>query len=360
MALPGEAETTLALEQHSELGSDPHTMPAVVVYARTGGLTEDDLAAVADDAAAFGRLSELDGEVTGPIPSEDGEAAQLVQADDGPVGLGVWMCQQPDRPGDRGRHRLRPAPDGPVPRRAAAARRPARGHDRGGPPGRSGGAGRREQVVLGMLCLVAADMNSTRGLGPVAAMGVGVTLIVLMTLLPALLVICGGWVFWPMPPALGSPEPSATGLWARVGGLIRPCPRGVWVLTTLPLTFLTQLGIAVALGALLDTIVVRSVLVTALNLDVDRDVVAQPARSGARRAGAGSRGRQGRRARPHATAARRGTPGDPARRMTASPGRPRRQPRLSLSRPSRTFTETSIGVPAKPNCSRSLRCRNRR
>jgi RND superfamily putative drug exporter len=42
------------------------------------------------------------------------------------------------------------------------------------------------------------------------------------------------------------------------------------VLGTLPLTFLTQLGIAVALGVLLDTIVVRSVLVTALNLDVGR------------------------------------------------------------------------------------------
>ena len=42
------------------------------------------------------------------------------------------------------------------------------------------------------------------------------------------------------------------------------------VLGTLPLTFITQLGIAVALGVLLDTIIVRSVLVTALNLDVGR------------------------------------------------------------------------------------------
>jgi RND superfamily putative drug exporter len=87
-------------------------------------------------------------------------------------------------------------------------------------------------VILGMLCLVVAEMNSTAGLGPVAAIGVGVTLAVLMTLLPALLVICGRWVFWPVRPSFGSAEPSATGLWARVGTRIRPRPRATWVVTS--------------------------------------------------------------------------------------------------------------------------------
>jgi putative drug exporter of the RND superfamily len=42
------------------------------------------------------------------------------------------------------------------------------------------------------------------------------------------------------------------------------------VLTTIPATFSTELGFAVAFGILLDTIVVRLLLVTALNLDVGR------------------------------------------------------------------------------------------
>ena len=40
------------------------------------------------------------------------------------------------------------------------------------------------------------------------------------------------------------------------------------VLGTLPLVFLAELGTAVALGVMLDTLVVRSVLVTAINLDL--------------------------------------------------------------------------------------------
>ncbi|WP_328972520.1 MMPL family transporter [Streptomyces sp. NBC_00239] len=63
-------------------------------------------------------------------------------------------------------------------------------------------------VALGMLCLLAADMNSSRGMGPTAAVGVLCALVAMMTLLPALLVVLGRRVFWPLIPAYGS-EPKA-------------------------------------------------------------------------------------------------------------------------------------------------------
>ena len=43
-------------------------------------------------------------------------------------------------------------------------------------------------VAVGMLCLLFAETNSTKGLGPVAAIGIVVGLLVMLTLLPALLV----------------------------------------------------------------------------------------------------------------------------------------------------------------------------
>jgi RND superfamily putative drug exporter len=90
-------------------------------------------------------------------------------------------------------------------------------------------------VAVSMLCLTAAAMNSTRGLGPVCAIGVGVALLAMLTLLPALLVIFGRWVFWPARPRFGSAEPTETGLWARVGGAVSRRPRFVWIGTTVVL-----------------------------------------------------------------------------------------------------------------------------
>ena len=58
-------------------------------------------------------------------------------------------------------------------------------------------------VVIGMLCLLFAETNSTRGLGPGRRhRHRWSALVVMLTLLPALLVTVGRWIFWPAQPAV--------------------------------------------------------------------------------------------------------------------------------------------------------------
>jgi RND superfamily putative drug exporter len=93
-------------------------------------------------------------------------------------------------------------------------------------------------VVLALLTLSAAELNSTKSLGPVLAIGVAVGMIVMVTLLPALLVIFPRGVFWPYKPTYGSPEPTTRGLWARVGWAIAPRARLTWITTAVILGIL--------------------------------------------------------------------------------------------------------------------------
>jgi putative drug exporter of the RND superfamily len=86
-------------------------------------------------------------------------------------------------------------------------------------------------VIAGMVCLLAADSADISGLGPVAAIGIVVGLIAMVTLLPALLVICGRWLFWPVRPRYGTAEPTASGVWAKTGKAIAGRPRLVWTVT---------------------------------------------------------------------------------------------------------------------------------
>src|SRR5689334_2563505 len=97
-------------------------------------------------------------------------------------------------------------------------------------------------VIAGMLCLLVATMNSTKGLGPVAAIGIAVGLLVMLTLLPALLVVCGRWIFWPVRPTYGSVDHTRDGVWARIGRRIARAPRRTWVVTSL-LLVVASIGI---------------------------------------------------------------------------------------------------------------------
>lgn len=90
-------------------------------------------------------------------------------------------------------------------------------------------------VAVSLMLLMLATLNSTQGLGPACAVGVLVGLLAMVTLMPALLVICGRWIFWPVPPSYGSAGAAKEGIWTRVGTAVSGRPRIVWIGTALVL-----------------------------------------------------------------------------------------------------------------------------
>ncbi|MEV6412812.1 MMPL family transporter [Kribbella sp. NPDC051718] len=327
--LPGNAESTEVLKATAQFSS-PDEIPAVLVYERPGGLTEADKQAVTGHAAEYGKLPNVDREVVGPIPSEDGKALQVlvpINAGDGgwdTIGARADDIRRvaADRPDGLSFHLTGPGGfaadsqeafagiDGKLLYSAAAVvivillltyrspvlwllplisagtalfaaqavvyllatkadltvnaqsagiltvlvfgagtdyalllvaryREELRRHEdrheamafalhRSGPAIFASGS----TVVAGMLCLLLASMNSTRGLGPVAAVGIVVALLAMLTLLPALLVVCGRWVFWPLRPTYGSDDHTETSVWGRIGRRIAVRPRLTWITTT--------------------------------------------------------------------------------------------------------------------------------
>ncbi|MFF9274002.1 MMPL family transporter [Streptomyces griseosporeus] len=98
-------------------------------------------------------------------------------------------------------------------------------------------------VAAGLLCLLAADLNSNRAMGPLGTVGVLCALVAMLTLLPALLVLFGRRVFWPLVPAYGSTPKVRRSLFAAMGSSAGRRPR------TVLLGGVLLLG-ALALGAL--------------------------------------------------------------------------------------------------------------
>ncbi|MCX4470689.1 MMPL family transporter [Micromonospora sp. NBC_01655] len=103
-------------------------------------------------------------------------------------------------------------------------------------------------VIVSLLCLLLSSLNSNRALGPVAAVGIAATLLVMLTFLPALLVLGGRWAFWPRRPPADRADPQAEhGVWARVAGFVARRARVVWLATAAVLALLTigltQLGV---------------------------------------------------------------------------------------------------------------------
>jgi RND superfamily putative drug exporter len=331
--LPANAQSTQVLNLRAEVVS-PNVFAAVVVYDRPSGLTAADRAKVAADAASFARVSGvLHGQVTGPVVSADGKAAETIV----PVNLGStgWSAAGPAADSLRaiagsGANGLSAHVTGPLGTAAdsnnafkgidgtllyaalavvivlllltyrspvlwllpvisvgvalvtaqaliyllaahagltvnaqsagildvlvfgagtdyallltARYREELRRHEdrhkamavalRRAGPAIVASAG---TVIISLLTLWLAELNSTKSMGPVLAIGVAVALLAMMTLLPALLVITGRWVFWPAKPRYGSAEPTTRGVWARIGNGIAARPRTVWIATVVVL-----------------------------------------------------------------------------------------------------------------------------
>ena len=96
-------------------------------------------------------------------------------------------------------------------------------------------------VFLGLLTLLFSVIPSTRGLGLACAVGVLVAAVFVLTLLPALLVLFGRWIFWPLTPRVGQ-EPLVEGrsLWRRIGEAVAVRPRTFVVATLLLLALLAS------------------------------------------------------------------------------------------------------------------------
>ena len=100
-------------------------------------------------------------------------------------------------------------------------------------------------VIAGLLVLTLSDLKSVRSLGPVAAIGVLAAQAVMLTMLPAILTLCGRWIFWPKRPKHDDVDERMSGIWSKVAARVGHKPRQTWIVTGLLLVvatgFATQL-----------------------------------------------------------------------------------------------------------------------
>ena len=88
-------------------------------------------------------------------------------------------------------------------------------------------------VALGLLVLLLSQLTNNRGLGPVGAIGIVCSMITILTLLPALLVVFGRWIFWPKRPKFNTDDEKLTGIWSKVAKSTERNPRKYWAIATL-------------------------------------------------------------------------------------------------------------------------------
>ncbi len=82
-------------------------------------------------------------------------------------------------------------------------------------------------VTIALLMLFFSVLTSNRSLGPLAASGITMAMIAMLTALPALLLAFPRGIFWPQVPRYGSASHEESGFWARLGaGCSRRTRRG--------------------------------------------------------------------------------------------------------------------------------------
>jgi RND superfamily putative drug exporter len=72
-------------------------------------------------------------------------------------------------------------------------------------------------VTIALLTLLLATLASNRSLGALAALGIALAMVAMLTALPALLLAVPRGIFWPLVPRFGSASREEAGFWSRLG-----------------------------------------------------------------------------------------------------------------------------------------------
>ena len=86
-------------------------------------------------------------------------------------------------------------------------------------------------VAISLLVLLFSQLTNTAGLGPIGAIGIVVSMFTILTLLPALLLIFGRWIFWPRVPKNDGDDHVMSGSWSKISNSIAGNPRKAWIIT---------------------------------------------------------------------------------------------------------------------------------
>jgi RND superfamily putative drug exporter len=86
-------------------------------------------------------------------------------------------------------------------------------------------------VAISLLILLFSKLTNTAGLGPIGAIGIVCSMITILTLLPALLLVFGRWIFWPRIPRNDGDDHVMSGPWSKVANSIGKHPRRAWITT---------------------------------------------------------------------------------------------------------------------------------